>query len=105
MSITAISGEQITRVGANDFADILTTVPSLSLRSAGPGRTKLNIRGVSAATGFAPTVSFYLDEMPIQTLSSGSSTSFQQSIIDPKLYDLERIEVRVDITEEQEPHM
>ncbi|MDZ7782263.1 MAG: TonB-dependent receptor plug domain-containing protein [Halioglobus sp.] len=38
-------------------------------------------------------MSFYLDEMPIQTLSSGSSTSFQQAIIDPKLYDLERIEV------------
>ena len=31
--------------------------------------------------------------MPIQTISSGSSTSFQQTIIDPKLYDLERIEV------------
>ena len=93
MSITAISGDQITRVGAADFADLATTIPSLSLRSAGPGRTKLNIRGVSAATGFAPTVSFYLDEMPIQTLSSGSSTSFQQTVIDPKLYDLERIEV------------
>ncbi|MAT92975.1 MAG: TonB-dependent receptor [Halioglobus sp.] len=93
IAITAISAEQIQRVGANDFIDLATSVPSLSLRSAGPGRTKLNIRGVSAATGFAPTVSFYLDEMPIQTLSSGSSTSFQQTIIDPKLYDLERIEV------------
>ncbi|MEM9254584.1 MAG: TonB-dependent receptor [Pseudomonadota bacterium] len=93
MSITAISQQDIVRLGAADFADIATTVPSLSLRSAGPGRTKLNIRGISAATGFAPTVSFYLDEMPIRTLSSGSSTSFQQAILDPKLYDLERIEV------------
>ncbi|TDG13627.1 TonB-dependent receptor [Seongchinamella unica] len=93
MSISAISGESITRLGATDFNDIATTVPSLSLRSAGPGRTKLNIRGISAATGVAPTVSFYLDEMPIQTISSGSSTSFQQTIIDPKLYDLERVEV------------
>ncbi|MCR9106496.1 MAG: TonB-dependent receptor [Gammaproteobacteria bacterium] len=93
MAITAISGDAITRAGAVNFTDLATTVPSLSLRSAGPGRTKLNIRGVSAATGFAPTVSFYLDEMPIQTISSGSSTSFQQTVIDPKLYDLERIEV------------
>ena len=93
MSISAISGEDITRLGATDFNDIATMVPSLSLRSAGPGRTKLNIRGISAATGVAPTVSFYLDEMPIQTISSGSSTSFQQTIIDPKLYDLERVEV------------
>ncbi|MEH6583157.1 MAG: TonB-dependent receptor [Halioglobus sp.] len=93
MSISAISGENIARLGASDFTDLATTVPSLSMRTAGPGRTKLNIRGISAATGVAPTVSFYLDEMPIQTISSGSSTSFQQSIIDPKLYDLERIEV------------
>ncbi len=93
MAITAIGAEQIVRVGASDFTDLATTVPSLSLRSSGPGRTKLNIRGISAATGVAPTVSVYLDEMPIQTISSGSSTSFQQAIIDPKLYDLERIEV------------
>jgi len=93
MSISAISGEDITRLGAANFKDLATMVPSLSLRSAGPGRTKLNIRGISAATGVAPTVSFYLDEMPIQTISSGSSTSFQQAIVDPKLYDLERIEV------------
>jgi outer membrane receptor protein involved in Fe transport len=93
MAITAFNADQIVRLGATNFTDLATQVPSLSLRSAGPGRTKLNIRGISAATGFAPTVSFYLDEMPIQTISSGSSTSFQQTIIDPKLYDLERIEV------------
>jgi iron complex outermembrane recepter protein len=93
MSISAVSGESIERLGAADFNDIATTVPSLSLRSSGPGRTKLNIRGISAATGVAPTVSFYIDEMPISTISSGSSTSFAQTIIDPKLYDLERVEV------------
>lgn len=93
MSISAFSGEDIVRLGASNFSDLATTVPSLSLRSAGPGRTKLNIRGISAATGVAPTVGFYLDEMPIQTISSGSSTSFQQAIVDPKLYDLDRIEV------------
>ena len=93
MSISTISGESIARLGAADFNDIATTVPSLSLRSAGPGRTKLNIRGISAATGVAPTVSFYIDEMPVSTISSGSSTSFAQTIIDPKLYDLERVEV------------
>lgn len=93
MAITAISARDIVRLGATDFTDLATSVPSLSLRSSGPGRTKLNIRGISAATGVAPTVSVYLDEMPVQTISSGSSTSFQQAIIDPKLYDLERIEV------------
>lgn len=93
MSISAIGGESIERLGVANFDNIATTVPSLSLKSAGPGRTKLNIRGVSAATGVAPTVSFYLDEMPISTVSSGSSTSFAQAIISPKLFDLERVEV------------
>ena len=93
MSISAISGESIARLGAADFNDLAASVPSLSLRSSGPGRTKLNIRGISAATGVAPTVSFYIDEMPISTISSGSSTSFAQTIVDPKLYDLKQVEV------------
>ncbi len=93
MSIAAIQGDTIERIGATNFTDIATSVPSLSLRSAGPGRTKLNIRGISAATGVASTVSFYVDEMPVSTISSGSSTSFAQAIVDPKMFDLERVEV------------
>lgn len=93
MSIAAIQGDSIERIGATDFTDIATSVPSLSLRSSGPGRTKLNIRGISAATGVASTVSFYVDEMPVSTISSGSSTSFAQAIVDPKMFDLERVEV------------
>ena len=93
MSISAISGESLERSGVADFTDIATSVPSVSFRSSGPGRTKLNVRGISAATGVAPTVSFYLDEMPVQSISSGSTTSFAQAVVDPKMYDLERVEV------------
>ena len=93
MSISAITGDSLDRAGIADFTQIATSVPSVSFRSAGPGRTKLNIRGISAATGVAPTVSFYLDEMPVQTISSGSTTSFAQTVIDPKMFDLERVEV------------
>jgi outer membrane receptor protein involved in Fe transport len=93
MSISAISGDSLEHSGATDFTDVATTVPSVSFRSSGPGRTKLNVRGISAATGVAPTVSFYIDEMPIQTISSSSTTSFAQAIVDPKMFDLERIEV------------
>jgi outer membrane receptor protein involved in Fe transport len=93
MSISAISGESLERNGIADFTDIATSVPAVSFRSSGPGRTKLNVRGISAATGVAPTVSFYIDELPVQTISSGSTTSFAQAIVDPKMYDLERVEV------------
>ncbi|MGK0499371.1 MAG: outer membrane receptor protein involved in Fe transport [Oceanicoccus sp.] len=93
MSIAAISGDRLERMGDADFTDIATSIPSVSFRSAGPGRTKLNIRGISAATGVASTVSFYIDEMPVTTISSGSSTSFAQAIVDPKMFDLARVEV------------
>lgn len=93
MSISAISGSKLESIGIQDFDDLVASVPSLSLKSSGPGRTKLNIRGISAATGFAPTVSYYIDEMPISSISSGSSTSFAQTVVSPKLFDLDRVEI------------
>ncbi|MCR8922320.1 TonB-dependent receptor [Dasania sp. GY-MA-18] len=93
LSISAVSGESLAAAGIQDFDDLIGSVPSLSMKSSGPGRTKLNIRGISAATGFAPTVSYYIDEMPISSISSGSSTSFAQTVISPKLFDLDRVEV------------
>lgn len=93
MSVSAVTGDSLERAGIQDFEDIANSVPSLSFKSAGPGRTKLNIRGISAATGFAPTVSYYIDEMPISSISSGSSTSFAQTVVSPKMFDLDRVEV------------
>lgn len=93
LSVAAISGASIERSGIQDFEDIAKSVPSLSFKSAGPGRTKLNIRGISASTGFSPTVAYYIDEQPIASISSGSTSSFAQTIVSPKLFDLERIEV------------
>jgi len=93
ISIVAISGDALENAGIEDFDDLISSVPSLSLKSSGPGRTKLNIRGIAAGTGFAPTVSYYIDEMPISTISSGSSTSFAQTVVSPKLFDLSRVEI------------
>lgn len=93
ISISAVTGDRLEDTGMQDFDDLIGSVPSLSLKSSGPGRTKLNIRGISAATGFAPTVSYYIDEMPISSISSGSSTSFAQTVVSPKLFDLDRVEV------------
>jgi outer membrane receptor protein involved in Fe transport len=93
LSISAVRGSMLEAAGIQDFDDLVGSIPSLSMKSSGPGRTKLNIRGISAATGFAPTVSYYIDEMPISSISSGSSTSFAQTVISPKLFDLDRVEV------------
>ena len=93
ISISAVTGVTLENAGIEDFDDLISAVPSLSMKSSGPGRTQLNIRGVAAATGFAPTVSYYIDEMPISTISSGSSTSFAQTVVSPKMFDLSRVEV------------
>ncbi|MDH4126314.1 MAG: TonB-dependent receptor [Gammaproteobacteria bacterium] len=93
ISISAVTGTELENAGIEDFDDLVAAVPSLSMKSSGPGRTQLNIRGIAAATGFAPTVSYYIDEMPISTISSGSSTSFAQTVISPKMFDLDRVEV------------
>ncbi|MFC6632717.1 TonB-dependent receptor [Microbulbifer taiwanensis] len=93
LSISAVSGEKLQAAGIQDFEDVAASVPSLSFKSSGPGRTKLNIRGISSVTGVAPTVSYYIDEMPISTISSGSSTSFASTIVSPKMFDLDRVEI------------
>ena len=93
ISISAVTGADLEAAGIEDFDDLVSAVPSLSMKSSGPGRTQLNIRGIAAATGFAPTVSYYIDEMPISTISSGSSTSFAQTVVSPKMFDLNRVEV------------
>lgn len=93
ISISAVTGVALEAAGIEDFDDLVSSVPSLSMKSSGPGRTKLNIRGISSAAGFAPTVSYYVDEMPISTISSGSSTSFAQTVVSPKMFDLNRVEV------------
>jgi iron complex outermembrane recepter protein len=93
MSITALTGQDIERQGAMSFQDIASSVPSLAFRSSGPGRQKLNLRGISSGGGVSSTVGYYLDETAISTVSSISGTSFQQTNIDPDLFDIERIEI------------
>lgn len=93
ISIRSLSGEEISKSGAQTFQDIVGKVPALSARSAGPGRQKLTLRGISSSAGVAPTVGFYIDEAPLAPSSSASNSSFQQTVMDPNLFDLARIEV------------
>lgn len=93
MSISAVSGASLEKNGVADFQSFAASVPSLSFRSSGPGRQKLTLRGLSSSAGVAPTVSFYIDDMPISTVSAAATSSYQQSVIDPNLYDLDHIEV------------
>lgn len=93
MSISAVSGAALEKNGISDFQSLAGSVPSLSFRSSGPGRQKLTLRGLSSSAGVAPTVSFYIDDMPVSSISSAANSASQQSVLDPNLYDLDHVEI------------
>lgn len=93
MSISAITGEQLQRRGVVNLQDVLSGIPSAAFRSAGPGRQEITLRGISSSAGISSTVGYYLDELAISGISSDSETSYQQSVLDPDLFDIQRVEV------------
>ena len=90
ISISAISGDQLVAAGLTRIEDIAHEIPGLSMRSAGPGLTEYEARGMASNGGAAPTVGFYLDEIP---LSPPALSQSGKVVIDPNLYDVARVEV------------
>lgn len=90
ISITAITGKDLQDRGITDISSIVQSVPGVSMRSSGPGQTELEMRGMSSAGGNSSTVGFYLGDIPL------TAPAFAQNgkvVIDPDLYDLNRVEV------------
>jgi len=90
ISITAISGDQLAAEGTVDLESVARETPGISIRSAGPGQTELEMRGLSSSGGSAPTVGYYLNEVP---LSPPASALNGKVVLDPDLFDLDRVEV------------
>jgi iron complex outermembrane receptor protein len=88
-SVSVLSGAQLEEQYIKDYADLATTVPSLSYSSwGGPGLSNLEIRGISSTIGES-TVSIYLDDAPITIRNN----SFYAGQPEPQLFDLARAEV------------
>ena len=90
VSISALSGEDLISSGITSVEDITRTIPGLSMRSAGPGQTEYDARGIASNGGASATVGFYLDDVP---LSAPTLDQVGKVMIDPDLYDLSRVEV------------
>jgi outer membrane receptor protein involved in Fe transport len=88
LAIQAISGAQLARTGAEEFADYASQVPSLSYNDLGPGDKKYVIRGITS-TGPA-TVGVYYDEAVITASNANDGGGRNPDI---RLFDLDRIEV------------
>ena len=83
ISITALAGDNLSKLGITEFVDYLYRVPGLGFSSVGTfgnrGNRQINLRGISSNVG-SPTVGYYIDETPMR-------------FVDPRLFDLERVEV------------
>jgi outer membrane receptor protein involved in Fe transport len=90
ISITAVSAEDIAARGLTDFNALAESVAGISMRTAGPGQTEFEMRGLNSSGGNTSMVGFYLDETP---LSAPASAQLGKVVIDPNLYDLDHVEV------------
>src|ERR1700730_7135920 len=90
ISITAVSGDDLKERGITSFTTLAESTPGVSLKSEGPGETEIEMRGMTASGGNSATVGFYLDDIPL-TAPAGAQNG--KVVIDPTLYDLNRIEV------------
>lgn len=90
-SVSVLSSEVLSRLGATQFRDFANTVPGLSFTTAGAGFTQISLRGVTTGRDVGPTVGVYVDEVPY-----GSSSTFangSQLALDLGLFDVQQIEV------------
>ena len=89
-SISAVSGADLQARGITSFATLAQGTPGVSLKSEGPSQTEIEMRGMTSSGGNSATVGFYLDDIP---LTGPASAQNGHVVIDPDLYDLNRIEI------------
>jgi outer membrane receptor protein involved in Fe transport len=90
ISISAVSGNDLLARGVSSLADLAQGTPGVSLKSEGPSQTEIEMRGMTSSGGNSATVGFYLDDIP---LTGPASAQNGHVVIDPDLYDLNRIEI------------
>jgi iron complex outermembrane recepter protein len=90
ISISAVGGAELQARGMTDFTTLAQSVPGVSLKSEGPGQTEVELRGMTSSGGNSSTVGFYLDDVPL-TAPAGAQNG--KVVINPGLYDLNRVEV------------
>jgi iron complex outermembrane receptor protein len=90
ISISAVSGDDLQARGTASLAALAQGTPGVSLKTEGPSQTEIEMRGMTSSGGNSATVGFYLDDIP---LAGPASAQNGHVVIDPDLYDLNRIEI------------
>ena len=90
LSITALSGATLEKMGASTLQDLVASVPGLNLTEGNTGQRRISVRGVQSAG--ESTVGLYLGETPIT--GPNSATSDPSSMTpDLNMFDVSRVEV------------
>ena len=90
ISISAVGADELKDRGMVDLTALVGATPNVSLKNEGPGQTEIELRGMTSSGGNSPTVGFYLDDIPL-TAPAGAQNG--KVVINPTLYDLNRVEV------------
>jgi outer membrane receptor protein involved in Fe transport len=90
IAMTALSSNDLLQENITSVIDLVGTVPGLSVRTAGPGQTEYEMRGLGSSGGSTATVGFYLDETP---LAASAVALNGRTVIDADLFDLNHTEV------------
>jgi outer membrane receptor protein involved in Fe transport len=90
IAMTALSAGDLSEQNITSIQDLVGAIPGISLRTAGPGQTEYEMRGLASSGGSVATVGFYLDETP---LSASAVALNGRTVIDADLFDLNRTEV------------
>src|SRR5450755_284081 len=90
IAMTALSAGDLAEQNIGSIQDLVGAIPGISLRTAGPGQTEYEMRGLGSAGGSVATVGFYIDETP---LSASAVALNGRTVIDADLFDLNRTEV------------
>lgn len=88
ISISVMSGDELQAQRISNYDDISRAVPGVSFNAVGgsEGTTNVVVRGISSTSGSA-TVGIYLDDVSITV------KNFFDGTTQPRLFDLERVEV------------
>jgi iron complex outermembrane recepter protein len=93
VTVQAITGDTLAKLGADSFRDYAGLIPGLSFIDLGNAGPKLTMRGLSTSqySEPQPTVGIYVDEIPA-TDAGGAAPAFLTDF-DMRLHDIDRIEV------------
>jgi iron complex outermembrane receptor protein len=90
ISITAVDAAQIASRGLTDLNSVIQATPGLAIRDLGGPMAEFEIRGLNSQGGNSSQVGAYFGEIP---LASAFGSQFGKAVVNPGLYDLNRVEV------------